>query len=371
LAIHTLNSCLLNRLFKITYISMIIYMKNISLSFLVLTIVILNACKKNNSEAPIPRKVYPVTAAVAGQWRQMLDTFNIEIIDALSFSIGDNGYTINQRTNAIYSYSAKSNMVVRKKNFPGERRQSDATVFVIGNKAYYGLGVGQRSIKEGTQTEWQYQYFLDFWEYDPNSDEWTQKKPFHVPSATEVHSFLGAYGFGIGNKGFIGSGRDYHFAVLPYLFEYNPASDTWIERTSDADVNNYGPKYASVTLAFSINGKGYVGDSTHLWEYTPGTNTWKDLKETPGAIKQPVIALGGKTKGYIYGSLNSLNSFDPVLKNEFYEYVPSSNKWNKLKDFGGSARASCSGFILNDKVFIGFGSDLNASVLGDVWEYTP
>src|SRR5437870_3933251 len=58
--------------------------------------------------------------------------------------------------------------------------------FSIGTKGYIGLGNN----------------YIDFWEYDPNTNTWTQKANF----AGNARS--GAVGFSIGNKGYVGTGSN-------------------------------------------------------------------------------------------------------------------------------------------------------------------
>jgi hypothetical protein len=348
-------------------------MKKISVTSMLLAVIFIYGCKKDELRATY--EVFPQTAAVPGKWRQILDTSNIEIIQPLFFAIGNKGYTINQQTNEVYQFDTL-NRIMQKKFFPGQRRQSGAVAFTIGNKGYYGFGVGKKSLQEGTQTVWQFQYLVDFWEYDPVADNWNQKPSLPVLIRYGVPSFIGAYGFGIGTKGYVGSGGDNTFTTVPYFFEYNQTTETWITDTTQADILNYGPQYSSVSIAFSIGTKGYVGDSTKLWEFNPlAVKKWRSLNPSPVSLQSPVIAIGGKTKGYLYGSTSSLNSVTPALKNEFYEYVPDAGigggTWNKLAAFAGQPRAACPAFFLNDRVYIGFGSNLSADVFGDMWEYTP
>ena len=89
---------------------------------------------------------------------------------------------------------------------------------------------------------------MDFWEYDPAANSWTQKADFGNPG--DYREF--AVGFSIGSKGYIGTG--YVFGSDPMDFwEYDPATDTW---TQKADFGG-GPREFAV--GFSIGSKGYIG----------------------------------------------------------------------------------------------------------------
>jgi hypothetical protein len=121
-------------------------------------------------------------------------------------------------------------------------------VFSIGNRGYVGSGFGN------------YTFSNEFWEYNPETDTWSQKAD--IPGIPRS----GASGFSIGNCGYIGLGMA-KAVIYNDFWEYHQPSDTWRQITDCG--------YSS-TNAFSmtIDGKGYVGagisyPSCDFWEYTP------------------------------------------------------------------------------------------------------
>lgn len=102
----------------------------------------------------------------------------------------------------------------------------------------------------------------DFWEYDPVTDTWIQKADFADTAP------YGAVGFSIGDKGYAGTGysESAGFVSFNYFWQYDPAVDTW---TQKADFGGT-PRFDAV--GFSIGNKGYIGsgsDTKDFWEYTP------------------------------------------------------------------------------------------------------
>src|SRR6185369_17415570 len=94
----------------------------------------------------------------------------------------------------------------------------------------------------------------------PNT--WTQRQSF--PGKARV----GAVGFTIGSKGYVGTGQDSSLNLLKDFWEYNPATNAWTQLTNFAGSPRRG------AVGFSMNGKGYVGtgfDGTDnlkdFWEY--------------------------------------------------------------------------------------------------------
>jgi len=104
-------------------------------------------------------------------------------------------------------------------------------------------------------------YKQDFWEYDPATNVWTKKADFPGDAR------LGAIGFSVGNKGYVGTGLiESSYLGLKDIWEYNPASNSW---TKKPDI----PQGRSGAVGFSIGNKGYVDTGidggNDFWEFTP------------------------------------------------------------------------------------------------------
>jgi len=339
----------------------------------------LSSCNKSSPDELKTELI--LRPAESGKWRQMLDENNISLIGMVYFSIGSKGYCINQQTNEVYKYDANDNQVKKlENNFPGLRREKGATAFTIGNRGYYGFGENTKRILNGIYAYQYPDHLVDFWEFNPDAETWTKKADLPVRSITGYNCFDGAYGFGIGTTGYVGSGRNVNNSILNLWFSYNQATGNWSSLGNSAVAYPLG--YAQVSMAFSTESRGYVGDSVRLFELNPSGLTWTQItpsaaSQLPVAYKQPFVSLGSKTKGYIYGSVRSTNALKPELLNGFWEFNPVTRSWKALEEYKGEARGDCVGFILKrsdsplEKVYIGFGSNLKASVLQDIWEYTP
>ncbi len=131
-----------------------------------------------------------------------------------------------------------------------------AIAFSINGKGYIGGGLN-RNIYTCEED--------DFWEYDPIANNWTQKG--NLPT--------GFYGNNTqySQTTFTANGKGYYFDSESHgdnkLWEYNPITDTWIQKTAIPDSTfNYD-------ISFNIGNKGYLGDNTgqRFWEYTPDSTT--------------------------------------------------------------------------------------------------
>ena len=112
----------------------------------------------------------------------------------------------------------------------------------------------------------------DFWEYDPAANTWTQKADFGGGTRSQ------AVGFSIGNKGYIGTGKE-DWAYKRDFWEYDPATDTWTQKA------DFGGTARCDAVGFSIGNKGYLGtgfDNRQAVE-TSGSTT---LPPIPGRKRQ-------------------------------------------------------------------------------------
>src|SRR3954454_23254794 len=104
----------------------------------------------------------------------------------------------------------------RKADYPSVVRASPFG-FSIGNKGY--MGGGQLIF---------YEYYQDFWEYDPATNVWTQKADFGGGGRTN------AVGFTIGNKGYVGCGTPAFDQLTNEFWDYDPAANKWTRRADFA-----------------------------------------------------------------------------------------------------------------------------------------
>lgn len=92
-----------------------------------------------------------------------------------------------------------------------------AISFVIGGKIYVGLGTNYDGNTKGAT-------YVDFYQYDPATDKWTEKSSFRGSGRDQPVSFV------IGNKGYVGTGNTdpfYAATVTADFYEYDPATDKW------------------------------------------------------------------------------------------------------------------------------------------------
>ncbi|MBL0741023.1 T9SS type A sorting domain-containing protein [Chryseolinea lacunae] len=282
---------------------------------------------------------------------------------AVGICIGDKCYAglgnddAGNHYNDFWEFDAINNTWTRKADFPGGARTT-AAGFAIGNKGYIGTG-------SYTPGDINWTWYNDLWEYDPASDTWTQKASFG-----ERGRGL-AVGFSIGGKGYMGTGtyRFNRFVDAVYLddfWEYDPATDHWTQKKSIPTEGRTG------AIGMAIGDKAYVGlgffyydtRKDDLWEYDPTTDAWTQKASFGGGPCVNASAFSINDRGYVG------NGFNYGYLTEFWEYFPGADLWTKKTDFPGVVRESATTFSTATKGYIFTGGN-NTGSLNDVWEYTP
>lgn len=182
---------------------------------------------------------------------------------------------------------------------------------------------------------------------------WLQKTNFPGPGR------LSAFGFAIGNKGYVGTGWTGSL-VYDDCWEYDPATNAWTQKANYAG----GPMYFG--MGFAIGNKGYAGigytGTNDFWEYDPVTNGWVQKASLPGTSRSTTGAFVINGKGYV------ATGYDGTSLQDLWQYDPSSNSWTAKAFFPPSGRNDIDRlpFVINNKAYLGMGLPNSTN---DIWEY--
>jgi len=184
-----------------------------------------------------------------------------------------------------------------------------------------------------------------------------------------------AVAFSINGKGYVGTGVDTADVVRKDFWEFDPIVNTW---TQKADLVGVARRNA---VGFSINDKGYIGTGmdnpeaslgstlSDFMEYDPVTNTWIAKANFPGSLGVGVYFATGfsaDSKGYICCGKRGPNDYSK----EFWEYKPVTDSWFQREDFPGGVRYQLSSFVIDNLAYIGLGIDQDV-YRKDLWQYNP
>ena len=304
-------------------------------------------------------------AQTPDSWTSVTDFPDTARTGAVAFSIDSFGYVClgglsNTRTGgylyptALWQYNPNSGVWTQKASFPGQGRWS-AISFVIGSKAYVGLGD-----EDGAE-------YKDFWEYDPAIDAWTQKADFGGVERTS------AIGFSIGGMGYAGLGYSQISRSMKDIWQYDPTADIWTQKNDFTGFERAG------ACGFSIGDKGYVAlgfDETYglnglslndLWQYDTASDSWTQKATYPGKAAGGVFTFTIGDIAYLgTGGDSTSKSWS-----DFWKYNPQTDAWIQKDSFEGGVRNFAVAFSIGNKGYAGGGDTPNLICFNDFWVYTP
>ena len=297
-----------------------------------------------------------------GNWVKVSDFEGVTRSGTVSFTIGDYayvglGFDGDDYLTDFWRYDPGLNFWQRVDSFPGIGRIG-AVAFSLNGKGYIGTGFNQDLDEEELD---------DFWEYDPQTDAWTERAAF---AGGPRHS---AVAFSLNNKGYIGTGYDGNY--LKDIWRYDATSDSW-EQT----VSLFGSKREQA-FSFTIDGKAYVGGGRNngaflddFWAFDPESQVWEDLSidDEEDHYDEYILAMSRHSAsglaslglGYVIGGIS--NEFTRTV----YRFDPNSRSWDDLTAFEGTARSDAAAFVINDRIFLGTGRNSNRR-FDDFFEFNP
>lgn len=240
----------------------------------------------------------------------------------------------------------------KKNNFNSGNVYS-ASSFTINNKGYLFGGFLYNSSLGSN-----YRLTKRLWEFDILNNSWIEKmeNPYEFYGGTTSFSY--------NNRGYI---------ITPNgnkeICEYNSDMDSW------SILTNY-PGKSQDLISFVIDDELFTGLGTdflhyynEFYKYNLKTKVWTKLRDFPGISRYSAIAFTINGKGYIGTGKNYQEN---KYLNDLWEYDPILDEWTKKADFPGSGRYMAVAFTLKEKGYVGLGTEEeNHQGYSDFWCYDP
>lgn len=215
--------------------------------------------------------------------------------------VNGKGYVLwgfnNQTTfyNDTWEYDPNTNNWTQKNASPGVGRAS-AVAFVLDNKIYAGTGLnGSSGLK-------------DFYQYDPGTDTWSQKNDFGGDNRRVASGFV-LNGFGYLGLGASGIGNTVWHNDW---WQYNHNTDTWTQKA------NFPGQGTGNSSYFALNGEGHIVGGWRNFSdvydehyvYNPNNDTWTQLSNFSGTERWGAGTIGFDDRAYIItGAVDNNNTF--------------------------------------------------------------
>lgn len=189
---------------------------------------------------------------------------------------------------------------------------------------------------------------------------WVTRSQLNGPARSE------AVGFTIADTAFLGTGWDGLNKRYGDFWKYDAVNDIW----SQVGSMPLGTERSS-GVGFSAAGKGYVGTGydgfnylNDFYEYDPALNTWEKKADFGGVARYEAVAFGIGNFGYLGTGFDGSNA----LK-DFYRYDPSTDSWQDI-GFSGNKRYGAVTFLYNNKAYLVTGTN-SGTMVNDMWVFDP
>lgn len=250
--------------------------------------------------------------------------------------------------------------------FPKNDKQTaptfyDGIGFSLNGFGFFGIGFD--SLKGDFSNRW-FKFIPGRYDYANNQygGTWQEVKPFPGVARRD------ALGFVLNGKGYVAFGADRNNKKLKDVWEYNSESDSWTQK-NDFPFTTGGMSDASVFTmnneAYVIGGKGDGGKSSNnTFVYESVDDNWDKIASFPGEARNSAIAFSIGERAYFGTGKNNSNQ-DLA---DFWEYY--QGKWTRKIDFSGGPTSGAYSFSIEDKGYLGGGSG-RGNRLDGFWQFNP
>lgn len=303
---------------------------------------------------------FPSISQTSNYWTKMNDFGGLKRTRAVSFTIGNYAYvgtgvdTAEQVHKDFWKYDPLLDSWSQVADLPGSARRN-AVAFSNDSYGFVGTGISHAESAFGSTLS-------DFWRYDPSTNSWSSIANYPGGFGNGVYF---ATGFGVGGKGYVCGGKLGSNNYISQFWEYNPVTNNWTQKANFPG----GVRYQ--LCSFVVNNSAFVGLGTDndmyrndFYEYKPSTNQWIQRADLPSSERSGVATFSIDDRGFVCMGNNG------GLLDDLWEYNPSENEWVIRDNYGGSARKWSVGFSLNDRGYVGTGQGYSGKK-ESMYMYTP
>lgn len=246
-------------------------------------------------------------------WEQKADFMGVKRSSSSAFELNGKGYVGlgydgTNRLKDFYEYDPVQDAWTQKQDFLGTARYG-AVGFQVSGKGFFGTGYDGNFLK-------------DFYQYNPGNDSWSVMNGFGGNKRRNATVFI------INNKAYLGTGISNNVNQIDF-WEFDGASEIWTKKRDidRGDEDEYNEDYSVLrtnAVSFVINGLGYVatGDnSTSVWEYNPITDFWTERTGVEASGRNDAIGFSINNRGFVMLGRQGAGYFD-----DLYEFKPNDEQ---------------------------------------------
>lgn len=183
----------------------------------------------------------------------------------------------------------------------------DGVAFTIGDRAYVGTGMNSGFSISGS-----------FFAYNATINSWEDIADLPVGEERQYATAISHNG-----KGYVIGGINSANQELNDIWEYDPVSDLWTEKTSLPGIGRSGSScFVLSDTIFLVGGKeSQIGPLNHVYAYSISNDNWTQMNNMPFSMWRGV---GFTSQGMGFAGLGQdvQNAY-----NQLYRYIPSNDQW--------------------------------------------
>lgn len=224
----------------------------------------------------------------------------------------------------FFKYNPVEDSWEQLNDYPGPNRGLGMGTQYEG-KAYFGFG-NDASLS----------YLNDFWEYDPQTDTFTE-----LPSCGCLPRFHPAI-VGHNGKIYVGMG-DNDTGDLDDWWSYDIQTQQWEQKESIPGIRHH-PYFFSIGEYIYVGG----GHDSNWYQYNPIEDDWSLIVSLDDRVAGTQFSFNGK--GYaLSGTSTNHGTFST---GEFWEYDPIADSWTELDPHPGKSKWAPASFSIDDYAYI-------------------
>ena len=231
------------------------------------------------------------------------------------------------------------------------KERVNATACVAGGKVYIGLGFNGQ---HGQDTC----YLQDWWEFIPQTNQWTRLADYPNRYTDDATSFSGP------NELYVGYGFFYNYRRD--MFRYSIDEDQWDSIDVHVSFTGYPQRSFGGTgctcQGRHFMGTGYFKHSLNWWaELVDGTH-WEARSAVPSKARTLAASAAGKDYIYLCGGIHygSVTTTFDVLR-DIRRYDPNTDSWQYLAVMPeGLFNHIC--FVIGNRVYYGLGENFDWNI---------
>jgi N-acetylneuraminic acid mutarotase len=219
-------------------------------------------------------------------WTQMKD-FPFDLPAEASVTIGNKAYVMTFSGN-LYEYNPDTDSWRFLSDSPVGNR-AGMTAFALGGKAYFGTGSNRDSVY--------FAVYKDFWEYDPSLNTWVKISDFPGAARTDAISFVignKAYA-GLGSNGLFAP------PIFSDFWSFDSETGSWSQIQNFPEANSLIGLSFSNNLNAYISFPGNSGLHAITYEYTATSDSWRRVKSFPSGNSLSTSSFVINDRAYVIG----------------------------------------------------------------------